>query len=176
MTTFWVFVLGALLAAAVLLVFAPWIALWVLDRDDGQATSLVRWLALPVALGIASTYLNGVLNCFRAIGVLALLQILGAAALALLVYPASRLVNTDDLFEMDCASLRITPVDLGLLGGGRVDVPPEPLRKPGSARGGVSDRAQKLPADGAADECVGVPRPSGPQDVGACPRAGRRPW
>jgi hypothetical protein len=106
----------------------------VLDRNDGQATSLVRWLALPVALGRASTYLNGVLNGFRAIGVLALLQILGAAALALLVYPASRLVNTDDLFEMECASLRIIPVDLGLLGGGRVDVPPEPLRKPGSAR------------------------------------------
>jgi O-antigen/teichoic acid export membrane protein len=67
----------------------------VLDRNDGQATSLVRWLALPVALGMASTYLNGVLNGFRAIGVLALLQILGAAALALLVYPASRLVKGD---------------------------------------------------------------------------------
>jgi O-antigen/teichoic acid export membrane protein len=94
-TTFWVFVLGALLATAVLLVFAPWIALWVLDRNDGQATSLVRWLALPVALGVASIYLNGVLNGFRAIGVLALLQILGAAAMALLVYPASRLVEGD---------------------------------------------------------------------------------
>src|SRR5215217_4205798 len=66
---------------------------------------------------------------------------------------------------MDCASLWITPVDLGLLGGGRVDVPPEPLRKSGSARGGVSDRAQKLPADGAADDCVGVPRPSGPHSL-----------
>src|SRR5215212_6914796 len=35
-TTFWIFVLGLLLIAGVFLVFAPWIALWVLDRNDGQ--------------------------------------------------------------------------------------------------------------------------------------------
>jgi O-antigen/teichoic acid export membrane protein len=92
-TTFWIFALGTLLIAGVFLLFAPWIALWVFDRDDGQTASLVRWLALPAALGVTSTYLNGVLNGFRAIGLLALLQILGAAAMALLAYPVSRLVE-----------------------------------------------------------------------------------
>jgi O-antigen/teichoic acid export membrane protein len=93
-TTLWVFVLGTLLVVVVLLFFAPWIALWVFDRNDGQTTSLVRWLALPVTLGVAATYISGVLNGFRAIGLLALFQILGAVAVVFLVYPVSRLVET----------------------------------------------------------------------------------
>jgi len=92
-TSFWVFVLGALVLIVVLLISAPWLALWVIGRDDTQTIKLVRWLALPIALTIASVYLQGVLNSFRAIGLLALLQILGAAAMALLAYPVSRLVE-----------------------------------------------------------------------------------
>jgi O-antigen/teichoic acid export membrane protein len=92
-TTFWIFVLGLLLIAGVFLVFAPWIALWVLDRNDGQTTSLVRWLTLPMALGVTWTYIYGVLNSFRAIGLMALLEVLGAVAAALLAYPISRLVE-----------------------------------------------------------------------------------
>src|SRR5919107_2472525 len=92
-TTFWVFVLGALLVSVALLAFAPWVASGVLGRSDEQAIGLVRWLALPGALGVASIYLNGVLNGFRAIGLMALLQILGAATMALLAYPVSRLVE-----------------------------------------------------------------------------------
>lgn len=92
-TTFWIFVMGALSIVGVLLIFAPWITLWLFDRNDGQTTNLVRWLALPVALTVVSSYLNGVLNGFRAIGLMALLQILGAATMALLAYPVSRLVE-----------------------------------------------------------------------------------
>lgn len=92
-TTFWIFVLGALLVTGVFLIFAPWIAVWVFDNNDGQTTTMVRWLALPVALSVISSYLNGVLNGFRAIGLMALLQILGSAATASLAYPASRLVE-----------------------------------------------------------------------------------
>lgn len=92
-TTFWIFLIGALSTSIVLLVFAPWIALWVFDRNDGQTTNMVRGLALPVVLLVGSTYLNGVINGFRAIGLLALLQVLGAAAAVLLVYPVSLLVE-----------------------------------------------------------------------------------
>jgi O-antigen/teichoic acid export membrane protein len=92
-TTFWLFVLGSLLIVGTLLICAPWIALWGLNRSDGETISLVRWLALPVALGVATSYLNGVLNSFRAIGLMALVQVLGAAATALLAYPVSRLVE-----------------------------------------------------------------------------------
>jgi O-antigen/teichoic acid export membrane protein len=92
-TTFWIFVLGALLIVAVLVVFAPWIALWVFDRKDGQTTNLVRGLALPVTLAVAAAYLNCILNGFRALGLLALVQTLAAAAILLLAYPVSRLVE-----------------------------------------------------------------------------------
>jgi O-antigen/teichoic acid export membrane protein len=92
-TTFWIYVLGTLLIAGALVIFSPWIALWVLDQNDQQTISLVRWLALPMALGVAASYLNGVLNSYRAIGLMALLEILGAAAAALLAYPVSRLVE-----------------------------------------------------------------------------------
>jgi O-antigen/teichoic acid export membrane protein len=92
-TTFWTFVLGTLLMTTLLTVSAPWISLWVFERHDEHTINLVRWLALPVALWVASTYLNGVLNGFRAIGMLALIQALGAAAATLLAYPVSRLVD-----------------------------------------------------------------------------------
>lgn len=92
-TTFWIFVLGATLAIILLFVLAPWISLWIFDRSDGQTITLIRWLAVPVALGVASTYLLGVHNGFRAIGTLALLKVLGSAAMALLAYPVSRLVE-----------------------------------------------------------------------------------
>jgi O-antigen/teichoic acid export membrane protein len=92
-TTFWVFVLGGLLTAAILMILAPWIAPLVFQRNDGQTIGLVRGLALPVVLLVASAYLNGVINGFRAIGLLALIQALGAGAGALLAYPVSLLVQ-----------------------------------------------------------------------------------
>jgi len=93
LTTFWIFVLGATLIIVVLLIFAPWVALWVFGHDDEQTINLLRWLALPTALTLASAYLDGVLNSFRAIGLLALLHVLSGAAMALLAYPVSSLVE-----------------------------------------------------------------------------------
>lgn len=92
-TTFWIFAFGALLTLIVLLAFAPWIAQWVLGRSDSQAVSLVRWLALPVLINVAALYISGVLNGFRAIGRLALLQVFASITSALLAYPVSRLVE-----------------------------------------------------------------------------------
>src|SRR3712207_6770368 len=42
LTAFWVFVLGALLTVATLMILAPWIALWVFHRNDEQTINLVR--------------------------------------------------------------------------------------------------------------------------------------
>lgn len=93
-TTFWIFVLGALVIVAVLVSLAPWIAFLVFGNDDAESIKLVRWLALPSVLGVCLAYINGVLNGFRAIGRLALLQILGSSTTAVLAYPVSRLVET----------------------------------------------------------------------------------
>jgi O-antigen/teichoic acid export membrane protein len=93
LTAFWVFVLGTLLTVATLMILAPWIALWVFHRNDEQTINLVRWLALPVVLLVASSFLNGVINGFRAIGLLALIQALGAGAGALVAYPVSLLAQ-----------------------------------------------------------------------------------
>lgn len=101
-TTFWVFTLGSLLIFVVLLVLAPWIAPLVLGRDDGQATNLVRWVAFPIVLTMALFYLDGVLNAFRAIGLLILLEVLGIGAMALLAYPVSKLVEAGYLTAFIC--------------------------------------------------------------------------
>jgi O-antigen/teichoic acid export membrane protein len=92
-TTFWVFVSIAFLVFVVLLVLAPWVALWVFGDNDEQTINLVRWLALPIVLTTAFFYLDGILNSFRAIGLLVLLGVLGIAAMALLAYPVSKLVE-----------------------------------------------------------------------------------
>lgn len=92
-TTFWIFASGALLTFVVLLAFAPWIAQWVLGRSDAQATNLVRWIALPVLINVATYYASGVLNGFRAIGRLALLHVFASIMTALLAYPVARLAE-----------------------------------------------------------------------------------
>jgi O-antigen/teichoic acid export membrane protein len=92
-TTFWLFMLGASLVVVVLVGFAPWISPWILDRSDAQSVSLIRALAIPSALWVLSIYLTSVLNGFRAIGMLALLQVLGATAMALLAYPVAQLAD-----------------------------------------------------------------------------------
>ena len=91
---FWIFTIGAFLTSLALLFFAPWIALFAFGVNDEATVWLVRWLALPVALMIALTYLNGVLNGFREIGRLALIQITGSGVTAILSYPVSILVDT----------------------------------------------------------------------------------
>lgn len=92
-TTFWLFVLSIILITILFLGLAPWIGLWVFGNDERQTINLVRWLALPTALALSVAYLNGILNGHLAVGRVALFQALGAAAMALLAYPASRLVE-----------------------------------------------------------------------------------
>ena len=94
LAAFWILTFGAILASSALILSAPWIAPLIFGSNDGATVGLVRWTALPVVLTIALVYLNGVLNGFMAIGRLAIIQVVGAAANALLSYPISVMVNT----------------------------------------------------------------------------------
>lgn len=88
-----IYVAGAVVTAGVLLLAAPWIAAWLVGRNDAATASLVRWLLVPIALTLAQFFMTNVLNGHRAIGRLAGLQVFGAAATALVAYPLTALIG-----------------------------------------------------------------------------------
>jgi O-antigen/teichoic acid export membrane protein len=88
-----IMLLGTGLTALALISFAPQIARVVLHQEDSTSISLIRWLSIPVALSIGVFYLSGMLNGYRAIGRLALVQVISAAATLLLAYPTALLVK-----------------------------------------------------------------------------------
>jgi len=87
------FLVGGVLMAAALIVFAPWLAHRVTGKDDAATVSLVRWLALPVFLNTLLVYSSSVLNVERAIGRLAIVQAGTGLGLALSAYPAALAVQ-----------------------------------------------------------------------------------
>jgi len=93
-TVFWIFVTASLLVAVALLILAPWLASISLGASDEVNVGLVRWMAVPLVLNVALTYLNSVLNGFREIGRLALMSVAGASVSAIVSYPVSILANT----------------------------------------------------------------------------------
>lgn len=86
-TTFWLFVLGGGVSALLIVLFAPEIAFLVFSKKDADLVDLTAWLALPVILQYAYIYLKSILNGFRAIGRLAVVEMLGPLATLILVYP-----------------------------------------------------------------------------------------
>lgn len=88
-TVLLIFLLGGLIAACSLVLFAPVIAEEVIGKNDTKTVWLVRWLALPVLLSVFSGYIGGVLNVYRAIGRLALLQVAAALGMVVFVYPVA---------------------------------------------------------------------------------------
>jgi O-antigen/teichoic acid export membrane protein len=93
-TVFWIFACGAIIIAMCLLLFSPLIAQTIFASNDGKTVSLVRWMALPAVLTIIYSYLINLLNGFRAIGRLAIGQIIISSVTVLLVYPVSKLVGS----------------------------------------------------------------------------------
>lgn len=82
---------GTTLAVTLFLVVASGpIAYLVLGRADGEAASLIRWLALPVLLSGLGMLGTGILNGYRAIGRQGLASLAGALATAILAYPLAR--------------------------------------------------------------------------------------
>lgn len=86
-TTFWLFVLGVSFSVLLIELFAPEIALLAFGKSDAGLVQLIRWIALPVFLLYAYIYLKSILNGFRAIGRLAIVEMLGPIATLMLVYP-----------------------------------------------------------------------------------------
>ena len=86
-TTFWLFVLGVSFSVLLIELFATEIAVFTFGKSDASLVLLIRWIALPVFLLYAYVYLKSILNGFRAIGRLALVEMLGPVATLMLVYP-----------------------------------------------------------------------------------------
>jgi len=93
-TVFWIFTVGALVSALTLIFLAPWIAPFAFGMNDETTIWMVRWIALPTTLMIGLFYLYGVLNGFREIGRLAIMQVASSGVSAILAYPVSSLANT----------------------------------------------------------------------------------
>jgi PST family polysaccharide transporter len=86
-TAFLLFIFVAFTSVILIELFAPIIALTIFDKNDVKFIQIIRWIGLPVFLLITYIYLKGLLNGFRAIGRLALVEILGPVTTLLLVYP-----------------------------------------------------------------------------------------
>jgi O-antigen/teichoic acid export membrane protein len=93
-TVFWIFICGAIIVALSFLLFSPFIAKTVFSSNDEKIISLVRWMSLPVILTTIYAYLISLLNGFRAIGRLAIGQLIISSINVILVYPVSKLVNS----------------------------------------------------------------------------------
>lgn len=81
-------VLGGAVALG-LVVFSSLLSQWV----GTLSAQIFAWLALPVLVAIFRDYIIALLNGIRAIGRLAVAQVAGAAAGAVLAYPAAKMVE-----------------------------------------------------------------------------------
>lgn len=95
-TTFWLFFLGTILTVVVIELFSRYIAIWLFSKADDQTRNLVQWLGLPVVLLNFYVFLKSVMNGFRAIGALALVEIAGPITMFILVYPVCVRVGAGD--------------------------------------------------------------------------------
>lgn len=87
-TVLFVFLIGMSLTTIVLVGFAPSFTTLIIGESSPEMVSSVRWLTVPVVIGLGYAFLYGVLNGYRAIGQLALAQMVGPIVMALLAYPA----------------------------------------------------------------------------------------
>lgn len=86
------FIAGAVAVSAIFVCFAPQLAVLIIGNQEQQTVTMVRWLAVPAVIGGAVVFLKGILNGFRAIGRLAVVDVIIVAVTLALVFPAARLV------------------------------------------------------------------------------------
>jgi O-antigen/teichoic acid export membrane protein len=86
-SVFWLFLVGTLFTVLLIEIFSPAISELLVGNKVADFTSVIRWMALPVTLLNMHVYLKGILNGFRAIGRLALVEVLGPLAMLILIYP-----------------------------------------------------------------------------------------
>ncbi|MCA3192847.1 MULTISPECIES: oligosaccharide flippase family protein [unclassified Cupriavidus] len=76
------------LVSVLLVVAAPWLAPMVLG-EVANAANVMRLVVVPTILGGAVLFLSGVINSYRAVGTLAVVQVTAGLGLAGFAYPAS---------------------------------------------------------------------------------------
>lgn len=92
-TTFWLILLAGVAGSVLLVILAPQVASLIF-HDTGAATvRLLRWMALPMFLGVLFTFISGLMNAERALGRLALVQVINAAITCGLAWPVSCMVR-----------------------------------------------------------------------------------
>ncbi|MBM3619936.1 MAG: hypothetical protein FJX20_04525 [Alphaproteobacteria bacterium] len=87
----WLSLCGAVLTALTLLLTAPLIAEHIFRDRSPDIVLGVRCLALTVGIAIVGVTLQGLINVSRAIGRLAIVQVLGSLTLALIAWPLAQL-------------------------------------------------------------------------------------
>ena len=96
-SVFWIVLLAGTTVSVLLVIFASQISDAVLSSNDPKTITLVRWLALPIFLNVAASFLSGVLNGYRYIGRLAMAGVAGAFVMAMLSYPTANFVYNGHL-------------------------------------------------------------------------------
>lgn len=92
-TVFWILLCVGGTAALAFALFPAQISLFVMGRRDQSTVQLIRWMSPAVLMGVSSTYLVGILNGYRLIGRIALIQVAGAAIAAASAYPVAVLLR-----------------------------------------------------------------------------------
>jgi O-antigen/teichoic acid export membrane protein len=77
-----------------LILLAPFLANNIIHRADDMAIDLIRLLAIPVFLSTLTGYAGGVLNVDRALGYMALVQILAGFVTVAIAYPVSQAIHS----------------------------------------------------------------------------------
>lgn len=95
-SVFWLFLLGTFFTVLLIEIFASTIAELLVGNKVDDFTSVIKWIALPVVLLNIHIYLKGILNGFRAIGRLALVEVFGPFAMIILIYPVCILAGKGD--------------------------------------------------------------------------------
>lgn len=90
-TSIWLSLCGAVLTTITLLASAPLIAEHVFRDPSPDIVLGVRCLALTVAIAIVGVTLQGLINVSRAIGRLAIVQVLGSLTLAVIAWPLAKI-------------------------------------------------------------------------------------
>lgn len=90
-TIFLTFLLGAIVACALFLSFAPHLNRYLFKSDDKLVHLSIYYIPAIVLLGVLASYYQGALNGFRMVRSLAVAQISAAVASAFAAYPCVRL-------------------------------------------------------------------------------------
>ncbi len=85
--------ISSILIVLSLLIFAPLIASYTLDQTDELSVWLIRALALPLVFSTAIMFLGGVINGYRAVGRLAIVQLVSSLITLIVAFPITRLIN-----------------------------------------------------------------------------------